>query len=63
MPYVAEGVTTTRAVHEYATGRHLHLPIVAAVWHMLYGGASARDVVTELMRIPVGNELAALRYT
>jgi glycerol-3-phosphate dehydrogenase (NAD(P)+) len=63
MPYVAEGVTTTRAVHEYATARRLDLPIVTAVWRMLYGGSSARDAVAELMRIPVGTELAALRYT
>jgi glycerol-3-phosphate dehydrogenase (NAD(P)+) len=62
MPYVAEGVTTTRAVHEWASARHLDLPIVAAVWRMLYGGTTAREAVVELMRIPVGTELAALRY-
>lgn len=62
LPFVAEGVPTTRAVHRRATERGLDLPITAAVHGVLYEHKTAMDALSQLMALPVGDELAALRY-
>ena len=62
MGQVAEGVPTTKAVHIQAESLGLDLPIVRAVYRVLYEGEPTGEALTELMRIPVGDELAALRY-
>ncbi|MFC1610238.1 NAD(P)H-dependent glycerol-3-phosphate dehydrogenase [Myxococcota bacterium] len=62
MTHVAEGVPTTKAVHAFLESKRVDLPIVSAVHGMLYGGISARETVKKLMAIPVGDELAALRF-
>jgi glycerol-3-phosphate dehydrogenase len=61
MPRVAEGVPTAAAVHRQARALGLDLPIVRAVHSVLYEGLQPRQAVEDLMRLPVGNELAALR--
>lgn len=60
---VAEGVPTTEAVLSRAKemGIEEDLPIVSAVHGVLYEGKTTKRVLEELMSIPVGDELAALR--
>ncbi len=62
MGQVAEGVPTTKAVHFQAESLGLDLPIVRAVYRVLYEGKSTGEALAELMRLPVSDELAALRY-
>ena len=57
---VAEGVPTTKAVHEQACGLGLDLPIVRGVYGLLYGGRSPAQVLEDLMSIPVGDEASEL---
>jgi glycerol-3-phosphate dehydrogenase (NAD(P)+) len=49
MKMVAEGVTTTRAVHERAGTMGLDLPITAEVYRVLYEDRDPRDAVNDLM--------------
>jgi glycerol-3-phosphate dehydrogenase (NAD(P)+) len=62
MSSVAEGVPTTRAVHEQATARGLDLHIVRAVHALLYEGLRPDEAIHELMRLPAGLEMATLRF-
>ena len=48
-PMVAEGVTTTKSVHERAEKMGLDMPITASVYRMLYEGKSPLAAVEELM--------------
>ncbi len=59
---VAEGVPTTDAVFRRAKAAGLHLPIVEAVHAVLFEGHTARFALEQLMALPVGDELSALRY-
>jgi glycerol-3-phosphate dehydrogenase (NAD(P)+) len=55
MGKVAEGVTTTRAVHDRAGRMGIDMPITAAVHSVLYEGKHPRDAVNDLMlRSPKG---------
>lgn len=55
MAQVAEGVTTTRAVHERAAVMRIDMPITAETHHVLYEGKSPRDSLAALMgRLPKG---------
>jgi glycerol-3-phosphate dehydrogenase (NAD(P)+) len=58
---VAEGVPTAAAVHSQAADLGLDLPIVRAVHGILYEGHTTARALKDLMTIPVGDELAALR--
>ncbi len=60
---VAEGVPTTAAVHDQANqlGISDDLPIVEEVYGILYEGRSTPQALKNLMSIPVGDELSALR--
>ncbi|MDB5097317.1 MAG: Glycerol-3-phosphate dehydrogenase [Cyanobacteria bacterium RYN_339] len=49
MNQVAEGIKTTRAVHEYGQANGLYLPITEGVHRILYDGVSPRLVLAELM--------------
>lgn len=60
MRMVAEGVKTTKAVYELAEERRLDLPIVRAVYHLLYQHHQVPALLKELMSIPGGMEFAAL---
>jgi glycerol-3-phosphate dehydrogenase (NAD(P)+) len=62
MTQVAEGVTTTKAVHQQCQAKGLDLPIASAVHGMLYEGWTTQDALQRLMARPTGEELAALRY-
>jgi glycerol-3-phosphate dehydrogenase (NAD(P)+) len=62
MTQVAEGVPTTEAVHRYITSIGLDLPIVKAVHRVLFENLKVPDALSQLMTLPVGDELAALRY-
>lgn len=62
MTQVAEGVPTTKAVQRYAESVGLDLPIVKAVYRLLFEDWKVPDALAQLMDLPVGDELAALRY-
>ncbi len=62
MTQVAEGVPTTRAVYLQAQQMHMTLPIVEAVHGVLYQKVKCDKALHQLMAIPVGKELAALRF-
>src|SRR5690606_17902081 len=49
MTMVAEGVRTARSARELARREGVEMPIVEAVYQVLYGGASARESVESLM--------------
>jgi glycerol-3-phosphate dehydrogenase (NAD(P)+) len=55
MGKVAEGVTTTRAVHDRAGRMGIDMPITAEVYRVLYEGKDPRNAVNDLMlRSPRG---------
>jgi glycerol-3-phosphate dehydrogenase (NAD(P)+) len=47
--HVAEGVQATRAAHELAVALSLDMPIVDAVYRVLYEGVAPRDAVLALL--------------
>ncbi len=49
MNMVAEGVKTTRAIHDWSEANHIDLPITTAVYKILFEGIDPRDVLYELM--------------
>jgi glycerol-3-phosphate dehydrogenase (NAD(P)+) len=49
MSKVAEGITTTRAVHERAGQMGIDMPITAEVYRVLYEGKDPRSAVNDLM--------------
>ena len=57
---VAEGVKTTRAIHAYAQYKGIDLPIVAAVYRLLFEKISVLKVIEQLMEIPTGAEFAQM---
>jgi glycerol-3-phosphate dehydrogenase (NAD(P)+) len=48
---VAEGVTSTRFVHEYAERHELRLPLTRGVYEVLYQGKEIRQGVADLLRL------------
>lgn len=62
MHMVAEGVKTARAVHAYARHKGLDLPIVQAVFEVLYQNRPVREAVEALMARPPGRELVELAW-
>jgi len=62
MTQVAEGVPTTKAVHQQALAMGMELPIVRAVHGLLYEDWTPDQAQEALMAVPVGQELAALRF-
>jgi len=56
-----EAVQTTKAVQQYAQRHRLDLPIVHAVFRMLFERAKVAEVVAGLMKLPTGDERAGLR--
>lgn len=53
---VAEGINTSKAVHFLARSLHVEMPIVEAVYQLLYEGRSPRVAVGELMGRPLKRE-------
>ncbi len=58
---VAEGVKTARPVHNDAEENGMDLPIVTAVYRLLYEGASVEQALTELMGREAGPEFDAVK--
>ncbi|MEX0704525.1 MAG: NAD(P)H-dependent glycerol-3-phosphate dehydrogenase [Planctomycetales bacterium] len=56
MDGVAEGVTTTRSVHELAQQRGIDMPITAEVHAVLFEGKSAAEATDDLMLRPPKGE-------
>lgn len=54
---VAEGIHTTRSVHDRAMELGIDMPITQAVWQILYEDKDPRESVTELMLRPPRGEL------
>ncbi len=54
---VVEGYTAARAVHAVARRESVDMPIVEAIYRILYENAPARDVVRGLMMRPVRAEI------
>lgn len=50
MTQVAEGVQSSRAVHELAARSDVDLPICEAVYRVLHEGQSVSDMISELLR-------------
>ncbi len=50
MKQVAEGVTSSKAVHELAARSDVDLPICEAVYRVLHEGLSVSDMISELLR-------------
>ncbi len=51
MKQVAEGVKTTRTVHEWAQRSGVYMPITEGVYRMLFDAAKPQDVLADLMDI------------
>jgi glycerol-3-phosphate dehydrogenase (NAD(P)+) len=49
MTDVAEGVPTTRSVHDQAAARGIEMPITLETYQVLFEGKSAREAVSDLM--------------
>jgi glycerol-3-phosphate dehydrogenase (NAD(P)+) len=49
MADVAEGVPTTRSVHDQAAARGIEMPITLETYQVLFEGKSAREAVSDLM--------------
>ncbi|WP_437187396.1 NAD(P)H-dependent glycerol-3-phosphate dehydrogenase [Planctomicrobium sp. SH668] len=52
MESVAEGVSTTRAVHDLAEQKGIDMPITTQVYRVLFEGVSPREVTDNLMNRP-----------
>jgi glycerol-3-phosphate dehydrogenase (NAD(P)+) len=51
MNQVAEGIKTTRVVHEYAQANGVYLPITEGVYKILYHNVPPRAVLSQLMDV------------
>lgn len=63
MTEVAEGVKTARAVHLLAQRLGVDMPIVAAVYKILYEGLAPREAIKKLMTRELKDELEAMTET
>jgi glycerol-3-phosphate dehydrogenase (NAD(P)+) len=62
MAGIAEGVTTTIAVHELALKLGLEMPITEATYRVLYEGADIRKTAAQLMMAGAAHELAGRKW-
>jgi glycerol-3-phosphate dehydrogenase (NAD(P)+) len=60
MVHVAEGVETTRAARHLAQQAGVDMPIVDAMYRVLFEGLNPTDAIHELMTREAGDELAGL---
>ena len=63
MSEVAEGVKTTRAVHLLAQRLGVEMPIVEAVYRILYEGLAPKEAIKKLMARELKDELEAMTET
>jgi glycerol-3-phosphate dehydrogenase (NAD(P)+) len=62
MTQVAEGVSTSKAVFQQMATLKLNLPIVRAVYAMLYDGLPAKKALHEITAIPIEKEMVELQF-
>jgi glycerol-3-phosphate dehydrogenase (NAD(P)+) len=62
MSEVAEGVTTTLAVHTIARQLGLEMPITEKIYQVLYEGVDPRQAAVELMAADTKHELAGRKW-
>lgn len=60
MAMVAEGVKTSRAVHLLAERLGVEVPLVAAIYKILYDGLAPKDAIKTLMTRELKDELEAM---
>jgi len=60
MVHVAEGVETTRAARDMAQRRGIEMPIVEAVYRVLFEGQPPTQAIRDLMTRSAQDELAGL---
>jgi glycerol-3-phosphate dehydrogenase (NAD(P)+) len=60
---VAEGVKTSQAVHRLAQRLGVEMPLVEAVYKILYEGLSAKEAIKKLMSRELRDELEAMTET
>lgn len=60
MRMIAEGVSTTRAVHEIAKRERINVPICDSMYRILFEGLAPRQAVTELCEMELKNELGSI---
>jgi glycerol-3-phosphate dehydrogenase (NAD(P)+) len=63
MTNVAEGVKTARAVHLLAQQLGVEMPIIEAVYKILYEGLAPKDAIKKLMTRELKDELEAMTET
>ena len=62
MHMVAEGVKTTKSTFAYAAHKGLDLPIVRAVYSVIYEQCPVPQVLRDLMALPASHELVELTW-
>jgi len=62
MSGVAEGVSTTAVVWDIAQQLRLEMPITERIYQVLYNGADARQMITELLGAKCGHELSGRKW-
>jgi glycerol-3-phosphate dehydrogenase (NAD(P)+) len=63
MTMVAEGVKTSRAVHLLAERLGVEMPLVEAVYRILYDGLIPKEAIRKLMARELKDELEAMTET
>ena len=63
MAMVAEGVKTSRAVHLLAERLGVDVPLVAAIYKILYDGLAPKEAIKKLMTRELKDELEAMSET
>ncbi|GMA69332.1 glycerol-3-phosphate dehydrogenase [NAD(P)+] [Leuconostoc litchii] len=56
MGMVIEGVSTTKAVYEFAKQNHVEMPITEGIYRILYQNEPLREVIQDLMSRPLRSE-------
>jgi glycerol-3-phosphate dehydrogenase (NAD(P)+) len=63
MTMVAEGVKTSRAVHQLAERLGVEVPLVTAIYKILYDGLHPKEAIKKLMARELKDELEAMTET
>jgi glycerol-3-phosphate dehydrogenase (NAD(P)+) len=63
MSMVAEGVKTSRAVYLLAERLGVEVPLVAAIYKILYDGLAPKEALKKLMARELKDELEAMSET
>lgn len=63
MQMVAEGVKNSQAAHLLAQSLGVDMPLVEAVYHIIYEGLAPKEAIKKLMSRELKNELEAMKET